>query len=132
MAAPAGTHPQARDTRLADTMVRLTHVVRRAFADASRAHGLTPVQAELLCVLTTGRTTMTELSHLLDIEKPPGRVAFGWPRRWRPRGGREGCTTGCRTRRCTAARRRRSIQNLPPSRSAGRWGPARRSTAAST
>src|ERR1019366_6464865 len=69
MAAPAGTHPQARDTRLADTMGRLTHVVRRAFADASRAHDLTPVQAELLCVLTTGRTTMTELSHLLDIEK---------------------------------------------------------------
>jgi DNA-binding MarR family transcriptional regulator len=70
MAAPAGTaRPQARDTRLADTMVRLTHAVRRAFADASRAHDLTPVQAELLCVLTTGRTTMTELSHLLDIEK---------------------------------------------------------------
>lgn len=47
----------------------MTHVVRRAFADASRVHGLTPVQADLLCVLTAGPTQMTELSHILDIEK---------------------------------------------------------------
>ena len=47
----------------------MTHVVRRAFADASREHGLTPVQAELLCVLAPGRTQMSQLSHILDIEK---------------------------------------------------------------
>ena len=47
----------------------MTHVVRRVFADASREHGLTPVQAELLCVLASGRTQMSELGHILDIEK---------------------------------------------------------------
>ena len=50
-------------------MVGMTHVVRRAFIDASREHGLTPVQSELLCVLISGRTRMSELGHILDIEK---------------------------------------------------------------
>lgn len=68
MAAQAG-NAQAGGLRLADAMVRMTHVVRRAFADVSREHGLTPVQAELLCVLTTGRVPMSELSRILDIEK---------------------------------------------------------------
>jgi DNA-binding MarR family transcriptional regulator len=54
---------------LADALIRLTHVVRRAFADASRRHDLTPTQAELLCVLTAGPMRMIALGRAMDIEK---------------------------------------------------------------
>ncbi|OEV12845.1 DNA-binding MarR family transcriptional regulator [Streptomyces sp. Amel2xB2] len=70
MADPARTRT-AKETEFgfADALVRLTHLVQRVFADVSRAHDLTPQQAQLLCVLTRGPAGMTELSHVLYLEK---------------------------------------------------------------
>lgn len=56
-------------TVLAETLVRLSHVVQHVFADVSRDHDLTPQQAQLLCMLTQGPVGMTELSRLLHLER---------------------------------------------------------------
>jgi DNA-binding MarR family transcriptional regulator len=47
----------------------MSHVVQYVFADVSREHGVTPQQAQLLCVLAGGPFGMTELSRLLHLEK---------------------------------------------------------------
>jgi DNA-binding MarR family transcriptional regulator len=57
------------ETGLAVALVRLSHLVQHVFADVSRAHDLTPQQAQLLCKLIDGPVGMTELSRLLHLEK---------------------------------------------------------------
>ncbi|GAA3526173.1 MarR family transcriptional regulator [Amycolatopsis ultiminotia] len=54
---------------VADTLVRTAHRVQRIFADVSRSFDLTPQQAQLLCRLTEGAMTMTELCAALNLEK---------------------------------------------------------------
>jgi DNA-binding MarR family transcriptional regulator len=56
-------------TELAEAMVRLTHLVRRVFAEVSRDHDLTPQQTHLLCVLAPAPLGMTELGRSLHLEK---------------------------------------------------------------
>lgn len=58
-----GTSPYA------EALIQLTHTVNHVFSDASRAHGLTPQQAQLLGVLTRGPTGMTELSAAMHLER---------------------------------------------------------------
>lgn len=55
--------------KIADALVRLTHLVQHEFADGSRRNGITPQQAQLLCLLIDGRVRMTQLSRLLHLEK---------------------------------------------------------------
>ncbi|MGR6918482.1 MarR family winged helix-turn-helix transcriptional regulator [[Actinomadura] parvosata] len=55
----------------AATLVRMSHLVQHVFADVSRERDITPQQAQLLCVLTSGDGIgMTDLSRLLHLEKP--------------------------------------------------------------
>lgn len=59
----------ARTTRLAASLVRLSHEVQHVFTDVSREYDLTPQQAQLLCVLAAGPLGMTELTRTLHLEK---------------------------------------------------------------
>lgn len=59
----------ARATRLAASLVRLSHEVQHVFTDVSREHDLTPQQAQLLCVLAAGPHRMTQLTRMLHLEK---------------------------------------------------------------
>lgn len=64
------TSTQPDDTSgYAEALIQLTHTVNHVFGDASRAHGLTPQQAQLLGALTRGPTGMTELSAALNLER---------------------------------------------------------------
>lgn len=54
---------------LVTALVRLSHLVQHVFADVSREQGLTPQQAQLLCLLIDGPVGMTELRRLLHLEK---------------------------------------------------------------
>ena len=59
-----------RDTSgYAEALIQLTHTVNHMFSDASREHGLTPQQAQLLGTLTEGPMGMTELSTTLHLER---------------------------------------------------------------
>lgn len=53
----------------ADGLVQLSRLVLAAYSDASARHGLTPVQARLLCVLATGPRGMAELATCFGVEK---------------------------------------------------------------
>ncbi|MFW6690716.1 MarR family winged helix-turn-helix transcriptional regulator [Streptomyces sp. MAR4 CNX-425] len=68
------TEPVARAdaeaAALASALVRLTHVLQHVFAEAGRAHGLTPQQIQLLCALSGGPVGMSELSRLLHLGRP--------------------------------------------------------------
>lgn len=55
--------------RLADALVQFAHLIDHLFADASRANGLTPQQAQLLCELIPGPVGMTELTGVLHVER---------------------------------------------------------------
>ncbi|MFC4565707.1 MarR family winged helix-turn-helix transcriptional regulator [Nocardiopsis mangrovi] len=66
---PAGPPLPAVRLPLADALVRITHLVQREFAEASRSHGLPPQQAQLLCQLVEGPVGMTELSRTMNLEK---------------------------------------------------------------
>lgn len=57
------------ESAFATALVRMSHVVQYVFADVSREHGVTPQQAQLLCVLAGGPIGMTELSRVLHLEK---------------------------------------------------------------
>ncbi|EIV93868.1 MarR family winged helix-turn-helix transcriptional regulator [Frankia sp. QA3] len=71
----ATTEPTTRDPqvdgepRLADALVQFAHLIDRLFADAGRAHGLTPQQVQLLCELIPGPVGMTELTGTLHVER---------------------------------------------------------------
>ncbi|MFB4273190.1 MarR family winged helix-turn-helix transcriptional regulator [Nonomuraea sp. GTA35] len=55
----------------AAALVRMSHLVQHVFTDVSRERDVTPQQAQLLCVLTSGEGIgMTDLSRLLHLEKP--------------------------------------------------------------
>ncbi|MDA3646268.1 MarR family winged helix-turn-helix transcriptional regulator [Saccharopolyspora indica] len=54
---------------LAVAMVRLAHLVQHHFGEVSRAHGLTPQQAQLLCQLIDGPVGMADLGRRLHLEK---------------------------------------------------------------
>ncbi|GAA2208857.1 hypothetical protein GCM10009850_043150 [Nonomuraea monospora] len=55
----------------AAALVRMSHLVQHVFSDVSRERDITPQQAQLLCVLTSGDAIgMTDLSRLLHLEKP--------------------------------------------------------------
>jgi DNA-binding MarR family transcriptional regulator len=54
---------------VATGLVRLSFLVQRVFAAAAERHGLTAVQAKLLCVLAGGPRRMAELAGLLGVEK---------------------------------------------------------------
>lgn len=70
----AGAQAQAQaGLGFAAALVRMSHLVQHVFADVSREHEVTPQQAQLLCVLTSGDGAgvgMTDLSRLLHLEKP--------------------------------------------------------------
>jgi DNA-binding MarR family transcriptional regulator len=54
---------------LADALVQFAHLIDHLFADASREHGCTPQQTQLLCELMRGPVGMTELTGLLHVER---------------------------------------------------------------
>jgi|SRR5690625_624909 len=54
---------------VADALVRVSHVVDRAFTEVARRHELTPQQTHLLCHLAQGPVGMGDLGRLLDLEK---------------------------------------------------------------
>jgi DNA-binding MarR family transcriptional regulator len=60
---------RAGEPRLADALVQFAHLIDHLFADASRANGLTPQQAQLLCELMPRPLGMTELTGLLNVER---------------------------------------------------------------
>lgn len=57
------------DTELIGSLVGLMHRLQDLYAETSRPLGLTPQQAHLLCVLLAGPQGMTDLSHILSIER---------------------------------------------------------------
>jgi DNA-binding MarR family transcriptional regulator len=66
-----GQHTGADDMRIdvATGLVQLTGLVQGIYARVSDRHGLTPVQARLLCVLLGGPRGMAELAHCFGVEK---------------------------------------------------------------
>lgn len=61
----------AEDLGFASALVRLSHLVQRAFIDVGRSYDLTPQQAQLLCVLAQDESGvgMTDLGKMLNLEK---------------------------------------------------------------
>lgn len=51
----------------AEALVRFAHVIDHLYVDASRAQGLTPQQANLLCLLIDEPVGMTDISELLHL-----------------------------------------------------------------
>src|SRR5919106_1256567 len=66
-----GRRPPAEETLLddADGLVQLARLVQSAFARIADRHGLTPVQARMLCVLAQGPRGMTDLARCCGVEK---------------------------------------------------------------
>ncbi|MEW1843413.1 MarR family transcriptional regulator [Nonomuraea angiospora] len=54
---------------VATGLVQLTGLVQTIYARVSERHGLTPVQAKLLCVLLDGPRGMADLAHCFGVEK---------------------------------------------------------------
>lgn len=54
---------------VAEGLLRLTSLVQAVYARVSERHGLTPVQARLLCVLLAGPRGMAELAQSFGVEK---------------------------------------------------------------
>lgn len=61
--------PDETQTDVATGLVQLTALVQGIYARVSGRHGLTPVQAKLLCVLLDGPRGMAELAHCFGVEK---------------------------------------------------------------
>jgi len=57
------------ESGVAAGLIRLSFLVQAVFARTSERHGLTPVQAKLLCVLAGGPRGMAELAGILGVEK---------------------------------------------------------------
>jgi DNA-binding MarR family transcriptional regulator len=51
-------------------LVRLSFLVQSIYADACAKHGLSPAQAQLLCVIKDQPRGMTELTRILGLERP--------------------------------------------------------------
>jgi DNA-binding MarR family transcriptional regulator len=58
-----------RGEQLAAVLLRLSFLVQRGYLEVSREHGLTPQQAQLLCMLLGGPVGMAELAGWLHLEK---------------------------------------------------------------
>lgn len=58
-----------RQERLAAVLLRLSFLVQHGYLEVSRGHGLTPQQAQLLCMLLGGPVGMAELGGWLRLEK---------------------------------------------------------------
>jgi DNA-binding MarR family transcriptional regulator len=56
-------------TDVATGLIRLSFLIQGVFARTAERHGLTAVQAKLLCVLAGGPRGMAELAGLLGVEK---------------------------------------------------------------
>jgi DNA-binding MarR family transcriptional regulator len=78
LAVPAGLGgaAQSRQPRPADAaqsdaagLVQLSGLIRGTFARIADRHGLTPVQARLLCVLAAGPRGMADLARCCGVEK---------------------------------------------------------------
>ena len=54
---------------VASGLIRMSFLVQAVFARTSERHGLTPVQAKLLCVLMARPRGMAELAGILGVEK---------------------------------------------------------------
>jgi len=57
------------ESGVAAGLIRLSFLVQAVFARTAERHGLTPVQAKLLCVLAGGPRGMAELAGILGVEK---------------------------------------------------------------
>jgi len=60
------THPLPAEAAL----VRLSFLVQAIYAELSAKHDLSPAQAQLLCVIKDQPRGMTELTHMLRLERP--------------------------------------------------------------
>ncbi|HEU5156773.1 MAG TPA: MarR family transcriptional regulator [Streptosporangiaceae bacterium] len=58
-----------RGEQLAAVLLRLSFIVQQSYLEVSREHGLTPQQAQLLCMLLPGPVGMAELGGWLHLEK---------------------------------------------------------------
>ena len=58
-----------RGEQLAAVLLRLSFLVQHGYGEVSREHGLTPQQAQLLCMLLGGPVGMAELGAWLHLEK---------------------------------------------------------------
>jgi DNA-binding MarR family transcriptional regulator len=54
---------------VATGLIQLSSVVQGVYARVSERHGMTPVQAKLLCVLLAGPRRMAELAQSFGVEK---------------------------------------------------------------
>jgi DNA-binding MarR family transcriptional regulator len=55
---------------IAAALVRLSFLVQRRYAQICARHELSPAQAELMCVIKDQARGMTELTHMLGMERP--------------------------------------------------------------
>jgi len=60
----------ADDPGLGNTLVRLSTMIQRRYAQICAEHDLTVAQAQLLCLVKDRPRGLTELSHLLGLAKP--------------------------------------------------------------
>ncbi|GAA4736802.1 MarR family winged helix-turn-helix transcriptional regulator [Phytohabitans rumicis] len=51
-------------------LVRLSFLVQRLYAQVCGRHDLSPAQAQLMCVIKDQPRGMTELTHMLGLERP--------------------------------------------------------------
>jgi DNA-binding MarR family transcriptional regulator len=51
-------------------LARLSFLVQSIYADVCEKHDLSPAQAQLLCVIKDQPRGMTELTHILGLERP--------------------------------------------------------------
>lgn len=52
-----------------DGLIQLSRLVQAIFSNTAELHGLTPVQAKLLCILVGGPRGMAELARLFGVER---------------------------------------------------------------
>lgn len=58
------------DPGISAALVRLSFLVQRRYAQICAQHDLSPAQAQLMCVIKDQPRGMTELTHMLGLERP--------------------------------------------------------------
>ena len=58
------------DSRISAALVRLSFLVQRLYAQVCSRHDLSTAQAQLMCVIKDQPRGMTELAHMLGLERP--------------------------------------------------------------
>src|SRR5918995_703507 len=66
---PGAAPEEPLELDAATALIQLSRIVQCVHADLSEQHGLTPVQAKLLCVLATSPRQMAELARGFGVEK---------------------------------------------------------------